>query len=85
MNMMMMMMMTVVVIYSNKLVRHTGGTLNMEIKISTCKLHRKLGELFALQAVRTSRCHLCVQQPQKKNSATYVSRGNKKIKTDHAR
>jgi len=38
----------------------------MEIKISTCKLHRKLGELFALQTVRTRRCHLCVQQPQKK-------------------
>jgi hypothetical protein len=52
MNMMMMMMMIMVMmIYNNKLVWHTGGTLNMEIKISTCELHRKLGQLFALQAV----------------------------------
>ena len=43
----------------------------MEIKIYTSKLHRKLGELFALQAVRTRRCHLCVQQPQKRVLLTY--------------
>jgi len=38
----------------------------MEIKISASKLHRKLGELFAHQAVRTRRCPLCLQQPQKR-------------------
>jgi len=60
-------------LYNNKLVWLGGRTLNVDIKISTSKLHHKLGELFALQVVRTRRCHLCVQQPQKK-SATYVSK-----------
>lgn len=47
-------------LYTYKLVWHTGRTLNMEIMVCTSKLHRKLGELFALQAVRTRLCHLCV-------------------------
>ena len=74
-------------LYNNKLVWRTGRTQNMEINISTCKLHRKLGNKFALQAAGTRRCHHCVQQPQNRELLTYpkVIRKSRQTMQDNKR